>query len=207
MSDDEEGGGFLRVTPAGCYYAVESAESLPERASLLGLMRRPDTPPVDDPAVLDIGPRLVTAGFAERIDSSDSLPDGTLGDHLPTVLAALSDSGAAVLAEARQGLFLDYAGVSDGEAEELAALAADLNALAERRATSLGERLGVRSRALAIVDPGGCSEVGFWPLHVAEHVFTLTILGIPLLNTPPFRTLVWMLVERYGETPGDAGTR
>ena len=204
---EEQVRGFLRTTPAGCYYAVEGGESTLERASLLALLRRPDTPSADDPAVLGIAPRLVGAGFVERIDSPDALPDGALSERLPTLLPVLSDSGSAVLTETRQGLFLDYAGVSREEAEELAALAADLGSLSVRRATPLSERLGVRSRALAIVDPGGCSEVGFWPLHVADNVFTLTILGIPLLNNPAFRTLVWMLVERYGETPGDAGTR
>ena len=206
MSDGRHGGKYLRATPAGCYYAVEGVGKTRERALLLELLGRPDAPSADDPAVAGIAPRLIEAGFVERIESADALPGGALDEHLKTVLPALSDAGAAVLIESRQGLFLDYAGVSREEAEELAALAADLGRLSERRATPLSERLGVSSRALAIVDPGGCSEVGFWPLHVADNVFTLTILGVPLLNNPSFRTLVWMLVERYGKTPDVAGT-
>ena len=210
MAPGEGGARFLRVTPAGCYHAVESAGGTPERELLLALLRRPSTPPAESAfggeegsaeARIDadsLATRLVDAGFAERVAAAESLPGGTLSECLPSVLGELSGAGGAVLVETRQGLLVEHAGVGREEAEELAALAADLLSLSERRAASLLERLGLPGGALGIIDPSGCSEVGFWPLHVGENVFTLTILGIPLLNNPAFRTLVWMLVERYG---------
>jgi|GEM_PF-313334 len=195
---------FASVTPAGCYYAIESARPTPERRRLIELLQSPETQmaraldaATDETASLAV---LIEAGFVVLVDESEQLPEGPLSDHMPILLPALSERGRAVLTESRQGLFLDYVGVAIDEAEELAVLASRLRATADRANTLLADRLGIDSRSFGIIDPAGNSEIGFWPLHIGQNVFTLTIIGIPRFNSPEFRRLVWVLSERYGQT-------
>lgn len=191
---------FVSATPAGCYYAIEGRDPTVARQVLTQLLGAATTPPLslyegtDREDVLD----LVNSGLVKLTKQRSTLPQGNLSKLLPTVLPALSERGRVVLTESRQGLYIDYAGFKQEEAEELAILAADLRAMAEKRKHLLADQLNVNSRAFGIVDPAGNSEIGFWPLHIADNVFTLIVLGIPRFNTDEFRDLVWALTERYG---------
>ena len=40
--------------------------------------------------------------------------------------------------------------------------------------------------------------MGFWPLHIGDESFVLTILGIPRLHQQAFTDLIWVLMLRYG---------
>jgi len=205
VSGDATDGRYASVTPAGCYYATESVVPTPERERLLGLMRGAETPALEALGGADgdsIG-ALVEAGFVTLRPAPERLPPKSLVELLPSLLPALSELGRVVLSESRQGLFLDYVGVGAEEAEELAALGSRLRKTADRVTGLLAGRLELDSRAFAVVDPAGSSEVGFWPLHIGPNVFTLTVLGIPRFNSPQFRLLVWVLIERYGENRPD----
>lgn len=191
---------FVTVTPAGSYYAIESETKTDSRLFLHSILSRTTTSALSDFNDDDIQhikdlrkAGLVTLGAPQR-----SLPTGNLSDLLPDILPELSERRRVVLAESRQGLFLDFSGVSPPEAEELAVLAASLCAIWETRSTLLSRQLLIPGSAFGIVDPAGNSEIGFWPLYIAEHVFTLIILGIPRFNSEQFCTLVWALIARYG---------
>lgn len=200
--------GFVRVTPAGCYFAIEGgAEGTADadevaRAELLALLRDAETPALDalDADVAERVRAHVETGLVELVDVAERLPPDSFAERLPTLLPALSERGRVVLTESRSGLFLDYAGMEREDAEEIAVLASSLRATADRSSALLTRTFGIRSRAFGIVDPAGGSEIGFWPLRIGQNVFTLTILGIPRFNTAEFRLLVWSLVERYGQT-------
>ncbi len=196
---------YLSLTPAGCFHAVQSPKRTDERRLLLHLLSRPASTTVeviaaDDESFMPQLAQLARAGFLHSGEKPETLPETNLSDLLPTLLPALSQRGRVVLTESRQGLFLDYCGVTRDQAEELAVLASSLRAIADQRSTLLSGQLAVHSRAFGIVDPAGNSEIGFWPLHIGDNVFTLTILGIPRFNIEAFRLLVWVLVERYGKT-------
>jgi len=142
---------------------------------------------------------MLEAGLLECVPDQEHLPDSNLSRFLPTVLPSLSTRQRVVLTESGEGLYLDFAGVTQDEAEELSALAAEVRDVAMRRHKLLADHMDVHSSAFAIVDPAGNSDLGFWPLHVGQNMFTLTIQGIPRFNTQAFRWLVWVLCERYGE--------
>lgn len=191
---------FLKVTPAGCYHAVESGEPTIVRMLLQQILSTAVTPTFSDftnseqQSILT----LAESGFLGFDSTHTTLPGGNLSELLPQVLPALSERQRVVLSEARQGLFIDYVGVSRDQAEEIAALAASLRSLSEGHVGLLTEQLSTPSLAFGVIDPAGNSDIGFWPLHIADKVFTLTILGIPRLNAVEFRLLVWALIERYG---------
>jgi len=191
---------YLTVTPAGCYYAVENCEPTIARELLNTILREKTSPALSEFAERDQDSirEIHKTGFVIFEPQQSSLPEGNLTRLLPKVLPALSERKSVVLTESRQGLFIDYTGVSQDEAEELAVMAAGFRALAEKRNSLLAGKLSIGSRAFGILDPAGNSEIGFWPLHVSGNVFTLIVLGIPRFNTAHFSTLVWALMERYG---------
>ena len=191
---------FVSVTPAGSYYAIEQQEQTVAREILHRILSTAITPQLSDFDEAERGNiiQLRRSGFITFSDPQNSLPEGNLSNMLPTLLPKLSECERVVLTESRQGLFLDFAGVSQADAEELSVLAADFRSIAERRKNLLSGQLSITSRAFGIVDPAGNSEIGFWPLYIANNVFTLIVLGIPRFNSKPFCTLVWALIERYG---------
>ena len=201
-ADDGADGRYASVTPAGCYHVVEGGAPTAAREALTARCcapprRRRSTR--SDGGVASELRGLVDAGLVALREEVERLPSGTIAELLPSVLPALSERGRVVLTESGQGFFLDYVGVGREEAEEIAVLASGLRATADRSSVLLGDALDVHSRAFAVVDPAGNSEIGFWPLRIGDNEFTLTILGIPRFNSPQFRLLVWALVERYGQ--------
>ena len=142
---------------------------------------------------------LQEAGLIIGLEHSEQAPPETLERLLPQLLRTLSDEGKAVLAESR-GLYLGSAGFPHEAAEELAALSANLTAVYARHKELLQGNLGYRQRAWGLIDASGNSEVGFWPVYIGQNRFTLIIGGIPQLNQPAFKQLVWALEMRYGNS-------
>ena len=116
---------------------------------------------------------------------------------LPALLPALSSEGRALLVDA-QGFVAGATGFTPEAAEALAALSADLGILHERHRRHFPTSIGLPTSAWALVDGAGNSEVGFWPLHIGDEHFVLTILGIPRLHQQAFTDLIWVLMLRYG---------
>ena len=56
----------------------------------------------------------------------------------------------------------------------------------------------MRSSAWALINAGGMSNMGFWPLFIGKHRFVLIISGAPKLDQPAMLDLVWLLFRRYG---------
>lgn len=196
---------YISVTPAGCYYAVENRDPTIARQILHRILSVPVSPALSQFSKTDIDSilELLKSELVMLTDQPITLPEGNLTKLLPHVLSALSEQGRVVLTESGQGLFIDYSGISQDEAEELAVMAAGFRVLAEKRTRLLAKQLSISSRAFGVVDPAGNSEIGFWPLYISDNVFTLIVLGIPRFNTAQFCTLVWALVERYGEHEND----
>lgn len=192
---------FVTVTPAGCYYAVESSDPTIARQLLHRILGSSASPPLSQYEGLDRDSvlELQSSGFVTFSEQQETLPEGNLTRLLPQVLPALSELERVVLTESLQGLYLDYSGVNQEEAEELAVIAAGFRELSEKRSTLIEGQLSITSRAFGILDPAGNSEIGFWPIHVSDNVFTLIVVGIPRFNTTHFCTLVWALIERYGQ--------
>ncbi|MBL8458386.1 MAG: hypothetical protein JNM92_03405, partial [Zoogloea sp.] len=142
--------------------------------------------------------KLQEEACLEAWPSPRMAPIGTLESTLPGLLAALSDSGQAVLAD-HMGFCLAIAGYPSDTGEALAAVGADILSVAERQAQALS-RLGEHLLdGWGNVDAAGVSGLSFWPVHIGRTRLALTVSGRPRFNQPAFAELVWALYVRYGK--------
>ncbi|WP_298608095.1 hypothetical protein [uncultured Thiothrix sp.] len=201
---------YLGATPGGVYYAVQDNTPESGRDFIHKLLQHPQTPLFNTEVACELSNLkkkralefvhwLQEAGLIIGLEHSEQAPPETLERLLPQLLRNLSDEGKAVLAESR-GLYLGSAGFPHEAAEELAALSANLTAVYARHKELLQGNLGYRQRAWGLIDASGNSEVGFWPIYIGQNRFTLIIGGIPQLNQPAFKQLVWALEMRYGNS-------
>ncbi len=200
---------YINVTPRGAYYAIQDSESDATRNVLTKLLREDETPPLT--AEVTEGLTGLTGedafSFIDRIQSLglisgqkelESAPEDNMEDILPELLGSLSDSEKVLLAE-HSGLYLGASGFPHEAAEELAAISANLSEVYQRHKRLLQGNLRFNQHAWGLIDAAGNSEVGFWPLYVGYNQFTLVIHGMPQLNRPGFKHLIWSLMKRYGK--------
>ncbi|TAL44749.1 MAG: hypothetical protein EPN89_13510 [Methylovulum sp.] len=204
---------YLHLTPAGAYYAVSSVETDKPRQFLRKLLQQPETQALnlenlkrlmsndDEQKCLELLHHCQKLHWVQGLDSVLEYPSGTLEDILPALLSKISESGKVLLAE-KQGFYLATHGFPHEVAEELSALSAEIATVHERRAGLLVNNMGLTSHAWAIVDVFGNSDVGFWPLFIANNRFVIAIYGIPHFNQPEFVSLVWALSIRYAAKEG-----
>nr|CAA6829595.1 MAG: Unknown protein [uncultured Thiotrichaceae bacterium] len=201
---------YLSVTPGGAFYATQDDTPEPGRNFIQQLLKEPETPlfnvdvarqftGLDKKRSLEFVHWLQEAGLISGQEKPENASIEMLEQSLPKLLRSLSDVGKAVLAES-QGLYLGSAGFPHEAAEELAALSANLSSVYGRHKELLSGNLGYRQRAWGLVGASGNSEVGFWPIYIEQNHFTLIIEGVPQLNQPAFRDLIWALEIRYGQT-------
>jgi len=202
---------YLYPTPAGAYYAVSSEETDRPREFLRKLLRQKETQALtienlqllmdsnNEQKCLELLHHCQRLRWVEGLSSVLERPEGALEDILPGYLSKLSESGKVLIAE-RQGFYLATHGFPHEVAEELSALSAEIATVHDRRAGLLVNNMGISSHTWAIVDVFGNSEVGFWPLFIANNRFVIAISGIPHFNQPEFVSLVWALSIRYTTT-------
>lgn len=207
-------GQYLSVTPYGAHYAVSGNAPDPFRDLLFKLMAHTSSPLLTEQAAclwcstddtqkaLDSLLRVQSMAMVQGTPTPCEAPAGPLEKVLPQLLPALSDKGQALLAD-MQGFYLAVAGFRHETAEELAALSADVATLHARHARLLGNNLGIGDASWGVIDSGGASQFGIYPLHVAGQRFALVIAGRPKLHQPDFARLVWVLQLRYGTARPD----
>ncbi len=199
---------YVVPTPAGAYYAISSHHPDPARQLLFSLMSKPKSRYLtlqklqklsqiaEEQEALSLLHRSQKLGWLQGFDDRQYLPKERLEEVVPPLLAALSGSGKALLAD-EEGFYLATHGFAHEAAEEISALSADLASLHQRHSGLLQNNLSMASSAWAVVNAGGDSQLGFWPLYIGEQRFSLVISGLPVLNQPAFVELVWFLSERY----------
>jgi hypothetical protein len=200
---------FIGVTPAGAYYAVSGLAEEPSRSFLRYLLTLNSSPELtlsgltqwtdifDEGESLELLYRLQNLGWVEGTTKIRKAPTGTLEDIVQDLLPTFSSSGKALLADG-QGFYIASYGFAHETAEELSALSADLASLHERHQGLLRNNLGMGTDAWALIDAGGNSQVGFWPLFVGDQRFVLVLGGMPYFNHQALTSLVWALSIRYG---------
>lgn len=203
-------GSYLAVTPYGAWRAVSRAEINSERRVLSSILCEPTSPLLsielarswtdENNAEQALVPFLALQQEAclEAWSKPRMAPVGTLESTLPSLLALLSDSGQAVLAD-RMGFCLALSGYPSETAEALAALGADILSVADRQAvalTKLGDHL---LDGWGNVDAAGISGLSFWPIHIGRARLALIVSGRPRFNHQAFTDLVWGLYVRYGK--------
>ena len=198
----------ISITPRGAYYAVQDSAEDVTRGILLRLLHHDTSLPLTDETITELCEmeledasnlihRMQTLGLISGQKEVENAPASNLEDMLPDLLGSLSDSKKVLLAE-HSGLYLGASGFPHEAAEELAAISANLSEVYERHKGLLNGNLRFNQRAWGLVDAAGNSEVGFWPLYVGYNQFALVIHGMPQLNRPAFKRLVWLLIRRYG---------
>lgn len=201
---------FLKPTPAGAYHAVSSSkEDLPKKLlrTLLGL----PSPTAFDTANLatwldieeskasEMVRHMLKINWLVKTDKTETVPKTPLEDLLPELLPPLSSSKKILLADG-QGFYITSAGFPHETAEELSAVSADLSSLFDRHKGLLQGNLNFNTGNWSIVDAGGYSQIGFWPMHIGKESFFLILQGMPRFDLPNFTTLVWTLFTRYSPT-------
>lgn len=200
---------YIAPTPGGAYYGISSWEQNPTRRLLLQLLKGDSSPALsidalqewtgqsDPDEALELLFHAQKIGWVEGHLEAWQAPSGALEEVLPELLPLLSANGKALLADG-QGFYLSSQGFPHETAEEVSALSADLASVHERHRRLLNNNLRIRTSAWSLVDAAGNSQMGFWPLYIAEQCFVLVIAGMPRLNQPALKSLIWALVKRYG---------
>ena len=199
----------ISPTPGGAFYGILGPEQNPSRRLLVQLLSGDSSPALsldallawtgqtDPDAALELLFHAQKIGWVEGYKERRDAPKGSLEEILPELLPLLSGSGKALIADG-QGFYVCSQGFPDETAEELSALSADFASLHKRHRKLLTNNLSMTSSAWSIVDAAGNSQIGFWPLYIADQCFVLVIAGMPRLNQPALKTLIWVFVKRYG---------
>lgn len=203
---------FVLPTPAGAFHAVSTLDDSRVRRLLLALLRHRVSPRIDigflcrslatddEQEALEVLHRAQSLAWIEGYPEAHDVPGLGVGEELHQLLPRLSSVGKGLLID-WNGLSLASSGIDDETADTLAALSADLIGVQERHADRMARHLGQASHGWAAVDAYGSSRIGAWPLYVGDQRMLLVLLGEPHLNDSSFLTLVWLLIENYGQKP------
>lgn len=209
---DLSSGKFIAPTPAGAYAATQTPDDSVARRILRALLNEKTTPLLspsalrtwselkDDDEAANVLYHLQSLAMVQSLTNPREVPSASLEEVLPELIAPLTQSGKALLANS-QGFYMASIGFPRETAEELSALSADLASLQQRHQHLLRNNLGVTNSNWALVDGAGNSELGCWPLFIGAHRFVLVIAGTPHFNQPRFVDLVWALTCRYSALP------
>jgi len=185
----------LHPTPAGSYFAVSRAQADAQRAFLQRLLAQAQTPALTVDLMqawtgLEAQPALAflqnlqDAGYVQGLPQAMQAPTEPDETLLPALLSQLSDEGRGVLADSA-GLLLAAVGFKHAHSEQVAALGAELAALA--------------SDGWGLVSAAGYSELSFWPLYIGTARFHLVVGGQPRFNQQAYTRLLWALAQRYAQ--------
>ncbi len=196
---------YIALTPAGAYYAVSGEEETPYRVFLNQLLKQRSSVALKHENLVELAgddyqERLYHCqqlGWVQGLEEPIHVPEGRLETLLPELLPELSANGRVLLADAH-GFTIAASGFEQEVIDELAALSADIAIVHQKYHRTLDEALSLGSNAWALVDAGGNSQVGFWPLYIGDHRFVLVLDGFSRLNQPTLTTLIWVLATRYG---------
>lgn len=197
---------YFSPTPAGAYFAAQSDQQDGSARYLLQLLSEKNTPLFteehltllhqDKETAAQMLHRLQTMGYIQTLEQPIAADEGPLEEVLPPLLASLSSSGKAILAD-EQGFYLAMHGFVHENAEEISALSASLQETYQRHKGLLKNNLGVNSSAFGLIDAAGNNEIGFWPLFFARTRFSLIIADLPRFNCQEYVRIINYLAIRY----------
>jgi hypothetical protein len=192
-------------TPLGAYYAASNPQPDAARSLILGIMASETTQKVSvetlrqyvgkgDPLQLLYWMEK-SKWIAGRVES-ETLAAQHIETDVPFLLSQLSGDGMALLAD-HDGFHLVSAGFTQEVAEELAILAAEISTIQSKYSELIRSKLRLGTLAMAVIDSGGNSELGCWPLYIGKHHFMLVVSGIPKFDQQAYLHLIWALCKKY----------
>ena len=191
--------------PLGAYYAASNSQPDAARSLILGIMASDTTQKVSvetlrqyvgkgDPLQLLYWMEK-SKWIAGRVES-ETLAAQHIETDVPFLLSQLSGDGMALLAD-HDGFHLVSAGFTQEVAEELAILAAEISTIQSKYSELIRSKLRLGTLAMAVIDSGGNSELGCWPLYIGKQQFMLVVSGIPRFDQQAYLHLIWALCRRY----------
>lgn len=141
---------------------------------------------------------IFSLGWLEEHDEPLQLPDDSLEEILPHLLAVLSSTGHTLLSDSH-GFPLFSSGFSQQDAEALSAMSAEFSNIYEKYRSIIQNNASSPTQAWGMMDAAGNSSMGIWPINIGYQGFNLLIQGVPKLDHPNFVILVWLLYSRYFE--------
>ena len=192
-------------TPLGAYCAASNPQPDAARSLILGIMASETTQKVSVETLrqfVGTGDPLQLLYWMEKSKwiagraESETLAAQHIETDVPFLLSQLSGDGMALLAD-HDGFHLVSAGFTQEVAEELAILAAEISTIQNKHSELIRNKLRLGTLAMAVIDSGGNSELGCWPLYIGKHQFMLVISGIPQFNQQAYLHLIWALCKKY----------
>jgi hypothetical protein len=196
-------------TPAGAFFATADSQMNPDRQFFFNLLKENHSKKIDKETLIHWSEKEKIEDAAKIIFHFQQLdyvrgsftqpvgiPSERLDTLLPNLIAPLSLENKALLVD-ENGLYIASSGYPHEVAEELAAVAIDLNQLYLRHKQLLHGNLHLPGESFALVGPDGKSQLGFWPIYIGKQLFFIIVEGIPQLDQPAFVTLVKLLADRY----------
>ena len=129
------------------------------------------------------------------LKSNPPLVTGASDEALNACMTKLSDQ-ACLLAN-DQGFQLANAGFVKDHADELAAVAAELNSFHLKRVQQLVDKGVIDSNIWSILSHQANSRLSFWPLHTDHQKFILIIKGPTQFNNNGLLDLARVLMNKY----------
>lgn len=199
---------YLVPTPAGARFVLGTRESDPRRLVLGALLRGGSSRPMPLAMLAEISgvaDRKALGAILYRLQRDNWLTGDVepltvarepLGEAVPPLLRALSESGHGVLADG-SGLCYAYSGYSRDEADRLAALSTGLFPL-WRLYHELPEISAQQGAAgWTLVTGSGTARLTICPIFVGEQLLHLTLADAPNFESPAFVKLAALLLRRY----------
>lgn len=192
-------------TPLGAYCAASNPEPDAARSLILGIMASETTQKVSVETLRQYvgkGDPLQLLYWMEKSKwiagraESETLAAQHIETDVPFLLSQLSSDGMALLAD-HDGFHLVSAGFTQEVAEELAILAAEISTIQSKHSELIRNKLRLGTLAMAVIDSGGNSELGCWPIYIGKHHFMLVISGIPKFDQQAYLHLIWALCKKY----------
>jgi hypothetical protein len=199
---------YLVPTPAGARYVLSGHETDPRRLVLSALLRGGSSRPMPLAMLAEVSgltDRKALGTILYQLQRDQWLTGDVepltvsrepLGEAVPPLLQALTDSGRGVLAD-ENGLCYAYTGCAREEAGRLAAFSTGLFPLwrlyHELPATASPQE----TSAWALIDGRGKARLTVLPIFVGEHVLHMTLSGSVTLNKPAYVKLAALLLRRY----------
>jgi len=192
-------------TPLGAYYAASNPQPDAARSLILGIMASETTQKVSVETLRQYvgkGDPLQLLYWMEKSkwiagrSESETLAAQHIETDVPFLLSQLSGDGMALLAD-HDGFHLVSAGFTQEVAEELAILAAEISTIQSKYSELIRSKLRLGTLAMAVIDSGGNSELGCWPLYIGKHHFMLVVSGIPKFDQQAYLHLIWALCKKY----------
>ncbi len=198
---------YLSPTAKAVYQVMMCMTEHEHGALIKALLKYPETPQLNESFLLDWlstddvdeainrVQTLNQLGLVKGIKEKKQLPDSPSDVALTSCVKDLSDEG--VLLANDQGFYLVNEGFAQEDADEIAAMAAELFTFHKKRVSPLVSKGLIDSEVWSMLNYQGRLSLSFWPIKTATESFTLVIKGAVKFNQDSLVDLARLLMNKY----------